>query len=297
MLQLKYSLPDSCFQKPSNGTQHRVLQVSLGLNNIWGHAAVTLPADTDIVNALLAVLDVKAPMIRRFAFTDNQRFWHFLHHLLPDSPQLVAVLDIAAWQLGARLRRTPMLHGTGVNIAHPAPVFTYCSQDFTQTATAEQNDERRYLVLEDSNAAAAVSFICSAPEHQYIIEFAADTLPDTIATTLQAVPVSSVWAAVIPISALTASWLPTTKIPIYASGDKADLNLLANKATGISLSLPAIGGLTPALKTIHDARVLGLKVMLSAGIRCVPEHDIYQQLLSAFDLCTICNAVSETDLL
>jgi L-Ala-D/L-Glu epimerase len=60
------------------------------------------------VEKMIADLEAKKAFIERFALTDPQRYWHYLHHLLPDNPFLVCALDIAAWDLFGKLRQQPL---------------------------------------------------------------------------------------------------------------------------------------------------------------------------------------------
>src|SRR3977135_4749598 len=41
----------------------------------------------------------KKTFIEKFAFTEPERYWHYLHHLLPQKSLLVCALDIAAWDI------------------------------------------------------------------------------------------------------------------------------------------------------------------------------------------------------
>jgi L-Ala-D/L-Glu epimerase len=49
-------------------------------------------------------LEQKRTFVEKFAFTDPERYWHYLHHLLPRNHFLVCALDIAAWDLFGKLR-------------------------------------------------------------------------------------------------------------------------------------------------------------------------------------------------
>ena len=60
------------------------------------------------VEKMIADLEEKKTFIERFALTDPSRYWHYLHHLLPDNPFLVCALDIAAWDLFGQLRDKPL---------------------------------------------------------------------------------------------------------------------------------------------------------------------------------------------
>lgn len=60
------------------------------------------------VEKMIADLEEKKSFIQNFAFTDPERYWHYLHHLLPQNNFLVCALDIAAWDLFGKLRGKPL---------------------------------------------------------------------------------------------------------------------------------------------------------------------------------------------
>ncbi|MBS1604375.1 MAG: dipeptide epimerase, partial [Bacteroidetes bacterium] len=51
------------------------------------------------VEKMIADLEAKKTGIEGFAITDPQRYWHYLHHLIPDNSFLVCALDMAGWDL------------------------------------------------------------------------------------------------------------------------------------------------------------------------------------------------------
>ena len=46
----------------------------------------------------------KKQFVEKFAFTDPERYWHYLHHLFPKNPFLVSALDMAAWDLWGKMK-------------------------------------------------------------------------------------------------------------------------------------------------------------------------------------------------
>ena len=56
------------------------------------------------VEKMIEDLEAKKAMIEKFAFMDPERFWHYLHHLLPNNPFLVCALDIAAWDIYGKMK-------------------------------------------------------------------------------------------------------------------------------------------------------------------------------------------------
>ena len=57
------------------------------------------------VEKMVEDLEAKKQFVEKFAFTDPERYWHYLHHLLPKNNFLVCALDIAAWDLYGKLKR------------------------------------------------------------------------------------------------------------------------------------------------------------------------------------------------
>ena len=68
--------------------------------------------------------ELKKPVIEKFAFTEPSRFWHFLHHLIPDNPFLVCALDIAAWDLYGKIQKKPLYACWKLNIGE-GPLTDY----------------------------------------------------------------------------------------------------------------------------------------------------------------------------
>ena len=60
------------------------------------------------VDDMIADLEAKRNMIEKFAFTEPERYWHFLHHLLPKNPFLVCALDMAAWDIFGKMSKKPL---------------------------------------------------------------------------------------------------------------------------------------------------------------------------------------------
>jgi L-Ala-D/L-Glu epimerase len=57
------------------------------------------------VEKMEADLLQKKIFVEKFAFTDPERYWHYLHHLFPQNNFLVCALDMAGWDLFGKLKR------------------------------------------------------------------------------------------------------------------------------------------------------------------------------------------------
>ena len=77
------------------------------------------------VDKMIADLEQKKMFIEKFAFTEPERYWHYLHHLLPQNHFLVCALDIAAWDMYGKIRNKPLkeLFNIGSPL-HPVTDYT-----------------------------------------------------------------------------------------------------------------------------------------------------------------------------
>src|SRR4051812_11515620 len=73
---------------------------------------------------MIVDLERKKTFAEKFAFTEPERYWHYLHHLFPNNPFLVCALDMAGWDLFGQMQRKPLynLWDTDINTA---PVTDY----------------------------------------------------------------------------------------------------------------------------------------------------------------------------
>lgn len=56
------------------------------------------------VEKMIGDLELKKNFVEKFAFTEPERYWHYLHHLFPQNNFLVCALDIAAWDIYGKLK-------------------------------------------------------------------------------------------------------------------------------------------------------------------------------------------------
>lgn len=90
-------------------TSQPALVVCLQVGNYlgWGEAPAIAYYNVTVAD-MIRDLEAKKDVIERFALTDPERFWHFLHHLFPQNPFLVCALDIAGWDLFGKLEQKPV---------------------------------------------------------------------------------------------------------------------------------------------------------------------------------------------
>ena len=277
MLQLKYYRFELPFEYPfitSHGTKtHQpTLITSLALGNVIGFGEAPAISYYNItVDDMIASLEAKKGMIERYALTDPQRFWHFLHHLIPGQHFLTAALDIAGWDLFAQLRRQPLYQLLGIKWdkapltdytigmdtpenmvaklkAHPWPIY--------KIKVGKPNDIDSIRAL---RAHTDAPFRIDANEG-WTFEEAKALLPELklLNVTLAEQPLPrGEYEAMKELKAIS-------PIPLYADEScctEGDVAKCAAGFDGINIKLTKCGGITPAIRMIKEARTLGLKVM------------------------------------
>ncbi len=281
MLQVRYAPYDLAFEYPfttAHGTKtHQpTLVVSLGLGKLTGYGEAPAISYYNVtVPGMIEVLEANKAQISRYALTEPERFWHFLHHQIPGQHFLTAALDIAAWDLVARMRRVPLyklLFGPGA----PNHAFT----DYTvglgtademiaklkakprslykiKMASPDDIDLLRKLRNETD-----ASFRVDANEG-WKFDDAKKLIPELrkLGVTLVEQPLHRDEHEA--MKELKAS----SPLPLYADEScilEQDVARCVEAFHGINIKLTKCGGITPALRMIQDARKNGLRVMMGS---------------------------------
>ena len=110
-MKVKYKTYNLPFKHPftiSKGTKtHQpTLIVELEFMGIRGYGEAPAISYYNIpVEKMVEDLERKKIFVEKFAFSDPERYWHYLHHLFPANPFLVCALDMAGWDLFGKLKR------------------------------------------------------------------------------------------------------------------------------------------------------------------------------------------------
>ncbi len=287
-LRLSHHTLHTPFQHPfttAHGTKtHQpALVVSLGLGPLvgWGEAPAIHYYGVS-VEGMIEALEAKRPLIERYALTDPERFWHFLHHLLPGQNFLIAALDIAGWDLFAQLRRQPLGHLLGLDPA-TAPITDYTLGFDTAEEVLCKADARPWPVYklkiprpDDVDLILHLRAHLSATHPGgAVIPFRVDANEgwneaDTrrLLPELQALGVE-ILEQPLPRDAWEdmAALKEASPVPLFADEScvvEGDVARCEAGFGGIVIKLTKCGGITPARRMIADAHARGLRVMLGA---------------------------------
>jgi len=130
-MKLEYKKSNLKFKHPftiSKGTKtHQPsLLVELELFGLKGYGEAPAIIYYNVsVEEMISVIDQKKKMIEKFSFTEPERYWHYLHHLLPQDPFLVCALDLASWDLYGKMKRKQLYQLWNLDISkNPLTDFT-----------------------------------------------------------------------------------------------------------------------------------------------------------------------------
>lgn len=280
MLLLNYKRIELPFEYPfelSKGlkTKQPALLVSLGLGSLRGYGETTEIAyyEQSNIDHIIEVLESKRSMIQSYAINSPHRFFHFLHHLIPDESFLMSALDMAAWDLWAKInwKSVQQLIGielTGnepetnytIGIHHPDEVVKIVKEKLYSIYKIKVGNKDDMSVLEALRKATDATIRIDANEG-WTLDMAKEILPILEAYKIELIeqPFN------VHDKGSLIQFKEMTSIPIIADEackKKEDLDWCLLHYDGVNVKLSKFGGITPALNTIKKIKAAGKKVML-----------------------------------
>ena len=294
-MKLAYWSFDLPFQHPftiSKGTKtHQptlIVELSLGAYSGYGEAPA-IDYYNITVDQMKADLELKRSFIEKFALTDPERYWHYLHHLLPQNPFLVCALDMAAWDLWGKMKKMPIYKLWNTDMEGDLPMTDFTIGIDTIEKMVSKIKEKKWPIYKIK---------LGTPDDMAIME----TLRKHTDAIFR-VDANAAWSteeALQKIAQLGALGVEFVEQPLDKSNwegmkvlfQKSTLPLIADESCvsehdvkkclhhfhGINIKLTKCSGLTPARRMIKEARELGLKVMMG----CMNESSIGSSAICQF---------------
>lgn len=270
-------------------THQPALLVALQLGSFTGYGeAPAIPYYNITVEQMIEDIEKKKPFIEKFALTEPERYWHYLHHLLPANPFLVCALDMACWDLFGKMKGQPLykLWNTAWNNipmtdytigidkidamvakieAKPWPVYKIklgTDEDIQIITALRQHTDAVFRV--DANAAwAAGEALEKITQLQHLnVEFIEQPLA------------KDDWEGMKML-------YEKSPLPLFADEScvfEHDVDKCYKHFNGINIKLTKCSGITPALRMIQKARSLNMKVMMG----CMNESTIGSAAIAHF---------------
>lgn len=285
-MRFRYWKYELAFRHPftiSKGTKtHQpTLIVELDHFGVIGYGEAPAITYYDItVEKMIEDLEAKRQMVEKFAFTEPDRYWHYLHHLFPKNPFLVCALDIAAWDIYGQLKqkRIDAFH-KNANLNPPVTDYTIGIDSIEKMiAKVKEKPWPIYKIKlgtpRDIEIAKALR-----KETDAILRVDANAAW-SVEEAMQIIPeLEKLGVELVEQPLAKDNWEGMKKlyefssIPLIADEScvsEKDVEKCAGHFHGINIKLTKCSGLTPALRMISEAKELGMKVMVG----CMNESTI-----------------------
>jgi len=279
-MQLRYWTHELEFRHPftiSKGTKtHQptlIVEIQVGDWRGFGEAPAISYYEVTL-EKLVATLEKFRPTIERFAFTDPERFWHFLHHLIPGNPFLTCALDMAGWDLFAKRKGLPLYKIWGGD-GKAGPITDFTIGMDTPDRMLQKMQERSWplykIKVGGSNDLETLEKLRAHTDAPFRVDANAGWTFNTAIELLLKLAALGVELVEQPLA--KDNWDEMAKLksisPLPLIADEScvaerDIATCATCFHGINIKLTKCSGITPARRMIKQAKSLGLKVMLGS---------------------------------
>ena len=275
------------FQHPftiSKGTKtHQptlIVELTIGAFSGYGEApAINYYNIT--VEQMIADLELKKPFIEKFALTEPERYWHYLHHLLPQNPFLVCALDMAAWDLWGKMKKSPIYKLWNTDISGPLPMTDFTiGIDNIEMMVSKIKEKPWPIYKIKLGTPDDISIVETLRKHTDSIFRVDANAAWSTEEALQKIPLLAKLGVEFieqPLDKLNWEGMrilyQQSELPLIADEScvfEQDVKKCLHHFHGINIKLTKCSGLTPARRMIREAKVLGLKVMMG----CMNETSI-----------------------
>ena len=274
----KYELP---FQYPfsiSGGrtkTHQPTLMVALQLGNYTGFGEAPAIAYYNItLEDMIADIEKKKTFIEKFAFTDPERYWHYLHHLFPNNPFLVCALDMAGWDLFGKMEKK-LLYQLWQTKWENTPVTDYTIGIDSIEKMVEKMKAKPWPIYKIKlGTDEDIAIVKALREHtDAVLRIDANAgwaLDEAIHKIIQ---LKELGVEYIEQPLAKNSWddmkilYQKSVLPLFADEScvtENDVEKCVGHFHGINIKLTKCSGITPALRMIKKARELNLQVMMGS---------------------------------
>lgn len=254
-------------------THQQTLIVELDNRGIKGYGEAPAISYYNIpVSKMIEDIGRKKIFIEKYAFTEPERYWHYLHHLYPQNNFLVCALDIAAWDMYGKLRQQPLYELWGYDQS-TAPLTDYTIGIDTlgnMLKKVEENPWPIYKIkLGTPEDIEIIRVIRKITDAKIRVDANAGWSRETAVMLIEQLQKYDIEFIEQPLS--KDDWegmkmlVKMSPIPLIADEScvtESDVEKCVGYFHGINIKLTKCGGITPARRMIENAKRLGMKVML-----------------------------------
>jgi len=254
-------------------THQPTLIVELEHMGIKGYGEACAIAYYNIpVEKMISDLESKKQFVEKFAFTDPERYWHYLHHLFPQNNFLVCALDIAAWDLFGKLKGKQLYELWGGDISKN-PICDYTIGIDTMEKMLAKMKEKPWPIYKIKvGTPDDIAIVKALRENTNAVLRVDANAAWSLETALTLIPqLKELGVEMVEQPLAKDDWegmkvlYKESALPLYA--DEAcvleqDVEKCKDHFHGINIKLTKCSGITPARRMIQRARELDMKVMI-----------------------------------
>ena len=294
MLNIKYKSISTPFHHPfttAHGlkTHQPALLIALTFNGVTGFGEAPAIHYYDVtVDGMIAQLISKIELLQRYAYTEPDRFWHFCHHLFPDQHFLICALDMAYWDMYAKMNRKTIFELNELTWGQ-VPLTDYTIGIDTLDKMIEKVNEKPWPIYKIKMAGRQdLDIIKTLRQHtdavfrvdanaSWTLEDALAIIPELVKYKVELVEqplAKDDWEGMKILKEKSA-------LPLFADEScvtENDVMQCCEVFDGINIKLTKCGGLTPAFRMIAQAKALNKKVMMG----CMNETEIGSYAIAQF---------------
>ncbi|MBK6633787.1 MAG: dipeptide epimerase [Chitinophagaceae bacterium] len=232
------------------------------------------------VEKMVEDLERKKIFIEKFAFSDPERYWHYLHHLFPENPFLVCALDMAGWDIYGKLKRKQLHELWELDIAS-APLTDYTiGIDTVETMVAKMKEKPWPVYKIKVGVENDIEMVTELRKHTDAVFRVDANAGWTLEQALQKIPVlKDLGVELVEQPLAKEDWdgmkilFERSPLPLLADEScvvEQDVEKCHGHFHGINIKLTKCSGITPARRMITRAKELGLTVMIG----CMNESSV-----------------------
>ena len=226
------------------------------------------------VEKMVEDLERKKLFVEKFAFTEPDRWWHYLHHLFPANPFLVCALDVAGWDLYGKIKGKPLHQFWEAPNAKKVVTDYTIGIDSIEKMVAKMKEKLWPVYKIKLGTDQDVEIIKALRNHTdatFRIDanagWKAEEALEKI-TVFKDLGVEFIEQPLAKDDWEGMKWLfERSPLPLYADEScvfERDVEKCAGNFHGINIKLTKCSGLTPALRMIEQARELNLGIMVGS---------------------------------
>lgn len=226
------------------------------------------------VEKMIEDLERKKMMVEKFAFTEPERYWHYLHHLFPQNNFLVCALDMATWDMFGKLYRQPLYKLWKLD-AEKAPLTDYTIGIDTIDKMVEKMKEKPWPIYKIKlGTPEDIAIVTALRKHTDAILRIDANAGWTVEEALEKIPqLAALGVEFIEQPLAKDNWegmkilFEKSTLPLIADEAcvvQSDVEKCYQHFHGINIKLTKCSGITPARFMIEKARSLGMKVMVGS---------------------------------